>query len=785
MQDKINIAVGLSAESSVWRNKSVSWDNLVNKLSKPIITNETHKEYINASKDQQSTIKDVGGFVGATLLNNRRTKSNVVSRQIVSLDIDFGELDFWNNFTMLYSCAAVLHSTHKHSSANPRFRLVIALDREVSPDEYSAISRGIAGSLDIEIFDPTTFDTNRLMFWPSVSKDGEFIFEKQKGEYLSADSILEDYDDWKDTSLWPISAKHSSNINALKNKQQDPLDKKGVIGAFCRSYDIHEAVAEFIPDEYVKTDEDRYTYSKGSTSNGVIVYDDKFMFSHHGSDPISGLLCNAFDLVRIHKFGLLDAKQQVIGKSSNSFKAMEDFARELSKIKKQIAEESVNAAKYDFSEDAEEAEEASIDWMEELEIDAKGKYLSTAPNISTIFSHDSRLKDAFKYNDFNYKNYAMHNLPWRKLKEPEPMKNVDFSGIRNYIESIYGISSTLKVEDALMIQLEKNRYNPVEDYLNSLDWDGTKRLDSILIDYMGADDTLFNREAARKTLVAAVARIYRPGIKFDLVLTLVGGQASGKSSLISILGNGWSSDTFTTVSGKESFEQLQGAWLIEIAELSGFRKGDVESVKHFISKQEDSFRPAYGRVIETFPRRCVFIGTTNDANFLKDPTGNRRFLPVDVFRSRAKRNLLTELKPEVDQIWAEAVKLFKTGEPLTLSSEAEYQAVKEQAAHSDVDERRGIIEQYLDIKVPAHWGSLSIEERRLYLSGDKFSGSVRSYVSVPEVWCECLCLSRESMDRYKTRPINDILKSLTDWEQVKSTKTFPIYGKQKYYERCL
>ncbi|NMB02799.1 MAG: hypothetical protein GX971_14970 [Firmicutes bacterium] len=436
--------------------------------------------------------------------------------------------------------------------------------------------------------------------------------------------------------------------------------------------------------------------------------------------------------------------------------------------------------------------EEDLEWMQELEIDSKGGYKPIAQNLNLIFSHDSRLRGLFKHNDFDGKKYVFGTLPWRRVPYPEPVKNVDFAGVRNYIEIIYGITAANKIEDSLELEFEKNHYHPVLDYLKSLDWDGTPRIDNLLIRYFGAKDNIYNREAIRKTLVGAVARVFTPGIKFDLVLTLISTtQGTGKSSFFRALGKSWFSDTFLSVNGKDAFEQLQGTWIMEMAELAGLKKADIESIKHFISKQEDIFRPAYARVSETFPRQCVFVATTNENAFLRDPSGNRRFMPVDIWNKKLIDN--EELKEfltndyEIDQVWAEAVHLFRKGEKLYLSSESEKIATVEQSMHSEVDERRGIIEAYLDRLLPTNWGDMDIFERRNYLE-DPLSpnGEIqRDYVCVAEIWCECLGKAKEDMDRYKTREINDILRGLDGWEQIGTTRTFPLYGKQKYYARKL
>ena len=788
----LNIAIGLSAKSKIWKNTKISWADMVDKLAEVTKTSETFKQYQNANKGERSKIKDVGGYVGGYLRNGRRKPENVVHRQLITLDLDFAHPDVWDDFVMAYDNAAVLHSTHSHSPENPKYRLIMPINREVSPDEYVAIARRIAGDIGIEFFDNTGFQPYRLMFWGSCSKDAEYYFKSQDGEFIDADEILATYIDWTDSSLYPMSGAHQEDVKKLAQKQQDPEEKKGVIGAFCRSYSIPEAIQSFLPEQYTEAGKDRYTYTKGSTAGGLIVYEDKFAYSHHGTDPISGQLCNAFDLVRAHLFGYLDNDStQPIGKRP-SFKFMEELCRKDAKVRRTIAAENLNSSRYDFADDWEDEEievtEEDLDWAENLEIDGRGRYLSTANNLNLILANDVRLKEVFKYNTFDGKRYVCQSLPWRKITSPEPIKNVDYSGVRNYIETIYGIVGTSKIDDCLALEFERRAFHPIKDYLNSVEWDGKERVNTLLIDYFGADDNAYTRAAIRKMLVGAVARIFRAGIKFDLVLTLVGEQGDGKSTFINSLGGIWFSDSFSTLHGKDAFEQLQGAWLIEMAELAGLRKSEVEAIKHFLTKQEDTYRPAYARSVETYPRQCVFFATTNKRAFLTDPTGNRRFMPVDVNKNRATKDPFNMAQEEIDQIWAEAVTMYKAGETLYLDKEEELLAKREQRGHREQDERVGIIERYLDTPLSTNWDKLDLAERRMFLDEDTDTpkGTVeRDYVCVAEVWCECLGKNKEDMTRYQTRDINDILRSLEEWEECKSSKNFKLYGKQRYYERKL
>lgn len=784
----LSIAIGLNVSSKIWKNTKMTWSNLVQKLSTPVITAETYKRFMNATKEEQSKIKDVGGFVGGFLTNGRRDKTNVLYRQLITLDIDFSHENFWWDFTMLFGCAAVIHSTHKSCPEKPRHRLIIPIDREVSQEEYQAIARKVAGDLNIDLFDQSTFDVNRLMFWPSVSSDAEYYFEYQDGPFLEADYVLGLYNDWHDTREWPTASDSNDIIRQAIKKQEDPDSKKGIIGVFCRAYSIQSAIETFLSEVYTPAGDERYTYVNGSTAAGLITYDDKFAYSHHGTDPAGGRLCNAFDLVRIHKFGHLDTGKEKEDKDKKSFKAMEEFASKDPFVKKHIAEEKFAEAKFEFAEEATQAMDEEVDnsWVTQLDANTKGEYENSANNLNVIIQYDQFLKDVFKLNTFDNRRYVTRSLPWRKVDIMEPLRDVDYSGVRNYIECVYGIVSSQKVDDALALEFEKKRFHPITEYLKSLVWDKTQRIDTLLIDYFGADDNAYTRAAIRKMLCAAVARVFEPGVKFDTALILVGPQETYKSTFIKKLGKHWFSDTFTTVQGKESFEQLQGAWIIEMAELSGLKKAEVETIKHFISKREDQFRPAYGRTVETYKRQCVFFGTTNKDDFLRDPTGNRRFLPIDVrpeFVTKSVPEDLTE--EEIDQIWAEAYKLYRAGEPLYMTGEEDVIAKIEQHKHSETDERKGVIEEYLNKKYPDNWNDMDLYDRRHWLE-DPLSqnGTIpKDFVCVAEIWCECLGKDKTDMSRYNTREVNEILRSLPEWEYINSTKNFSIYGKQKYYKR--
>lgn len=821
---KIQIAVAQSAARKRFRNKSISWTGFVDKLSDPQRTHETYKEYMAMTKGEQSNIKDVGGYVAGYLADGIRNKTSVVSRSMLTLDLDFAPYGIEDDITAFIGCEYVLHSTHKHSKDNPRYRLIIPLSTEVTREQYEPIARKVAELLDIEYFDKTTFQTERLMFWPSCSKDGEYIFIHNEGDFLDPEDILNEYVDWKNISEWP----YHSDVDILIDertgkKQENPTEKRGVVGMFCRTYDIHEAIQEFLSEEYTPEENNRYTYTKGSTASGAVVYDDMFLYSNHATDPAACQLCNSFDLVRLHKFGHLDRGEVSTGSNTKSYKEMERFVLELPEVRRIALEESKRAVLGDFdlfpnreaqtkekspenalkaanTEDIEDAEEVeteeiteSTEWLSKLEVLPSGFPKPTDANITVIFRNDPALKGMFIYDEMENRRYVKKGIIWRTLKKDcEPFRDVDYSGLRNYFGITYEISSPTKIEDVLSLTFENNRFHPVRDFLEAQTWDGVERLDTLLTDVMGVEDNLYVREAIRKSLCAAVARVYEPGKKWDMVLTLVGEtEGTGKSTFFRLLGGRWFSDSFYTVQGKEAAEQIQGKWIIEMAELSGMRKADVEAVKHFITKQCDYYRAAYGRTTDEYPRQCVFFATTNTREFLQQGQ-NRRFLPVEVNPEFAIVDVFSkEFEDMIPQIWAEAVKRYKDGEFLDLSREAKEIAFSTRKEFEEVDERIGLVQEFVNMPLPIQWKSWGITARRQHVQDYLHmlpeerpkEGERRTKVTNIEIWCELFGKSKEDFDKRQYRDQRQLLNNLPGWTRGNGLICLQCYGRQRYYYR--
>lgn len=788
-----DIALGRHRWDKSWKNREMTWQDFVIRISKTARTAETYKDYMLAKKARQDEIKDVGGYVGGYVAKGRRLKGNVTHRQLITLDIDFGPGEAWDDFTMMYGCAAAIYSTHKHSPHKPRYRLIIPLDRPVFDDQYQAIARKIADHLDIENFDHTTFQASRLMYWPSTSKDGEYHFEYQDGPWLSADDILNSYTDWTDSSEWPMCSREDEKVQYGIKQQGDPLEKGGIIGAYCRTYTIQEVIETQLSDVYEPCDtDDRFTYTGGSTAGGLVVYEDKFAFSHHGTDPTSGKLCNAFDLVRLHKFASKDdgAAEGTPSNRLPSYLAMQDYCTKDVAVRKQLGTERLESARHDFDVPVPETDidaDENNDWISELDIDKKGNFRSTIDNVVKILKNDPAIKGKLRFNAFEQREIATANLPWRKVtSETMYLTDKDDAGVRHYMERVYEIGGIQKTTDAMSLHLAANSFHPVRDYLNGLKWDGRRRLDTLLIDYLGAEDSDYVRMVTRKTFVGAVARIFRPGVKFDTMLTLLGPQGAGKSTLIKKMGREWFSDTFTTVQGKESFEQLQGCWIVEVGELAGLNKAETNAIKSYVSKTDDRYRVAYGRRVENFPRQCIFIGTSNNNDPLRDATGGRRFWVVAVSLTTPEKSVFEDLvEYEVGQLWAEAVEAFKLGETIYLDQDIEKTAKEKQAEHTERDERTGIILKYLDTLLPENWKEKDTWQRREWLGSQEISEpglEVRTRVCVAEIYCELLGGMQKDMDPFKTKSLHNIMRSLPGWTESGKTD-FPIYGTQRAYRR--
>lgn len=762
----IRLSTGNSRMEKKWNLAEMELSDFRERISTTHRTSETVEQYRKMSKVQQDSIKDVGGFVLGTLKGGRRKKDTVLTRSGLTLDMDYGTPDIMDEIEMFFDFHCMIYSTHKHTPEKPRLRLIIPLSREVTPDEYGAVARKVAEEIGIELFDDTTYEPSRLMYWPSTSADGEFVFREIEGEVLDPDAVLAKYKDWRNTAEWPVSKRQQTIVQRDIQKQANPLEKPGIVGAFCRTYSIRDAIDTFLQDTYKRsTMPGRYDYIPADSQAGVVIYEDKFAYSHHATDPACGKLMNAFDVVRLHRFGDLDAKADPDSDPSRlpSFKAMQEFAVQDESVKIQLGKEREQLAQAEFNSVEDE------NWQTMLELDKQGKVKDTMANIAAIVSHDENLK-SIVYNEFKGCIDVIGPLPWKQVKPG--FNDSDVANAKLYFERVYGIWSPTKFKDALLAVVAAERiYHPIKDYFAGLTWDGVPRLDSLLIDYCGAEDNPYTRAVTRKTLCAAVARVYEPGRKFDSILVLSGPQGIGKSTFFAKLGGAWYSDSLaiSNMKDKTAAEKLQGYWILELGELAGIKKVDVETVKSFVTRVDDKYRQAYGMVVESHPRSCIIVGTTNsESGFLRDITGNRRFWPVQVSERGSHHPWDLE---EIDQVWAEAIQAYKDGESLFLSGEVAQMAYAKQQEAMESDDREGLVQDYLDRLLPENWDNMDLYQRRTFLGGSEFEdtpteGTVRrERVCIMEIWCECFGKERQNLKKADSYELEGILNKIGGWER--------------------
>lgn len=785
--NKYALSVAGSSASLKWSTVRYTWGDFLERLNRDIRSTETMRDFDRLDRAARANLKDVGGYMAGELSGARRLKSAVLSRSMITLDVDYADSLFPVEFdTRFPGVAAVIYNTRSDREKSRRFRVVVPFAEEVQDAaQYEAAARKMAELLGIDLFDPTTFQTERMMYWQSLSSDQPKVFEVFEGEPISAEYLLSLYgnnEEWRDIRNWAFKSDQEKETRAIVSKAmaQNPREKAGLVGAFCRAYSVPAAIEKYLSDVYeIAPGNDRYTYKAGHSVGGMIVFDDLFCFSYHSTDPISdGHAYNAYDLVRVHKFGHL-------GK--------EDSTKEMNKLvcaDKECVKDMVtpDADLDDFDDYGDAVKSDNTEEVTDLvwDLDGKGNKQVTVNNFVNAFKSDPLLNGLLAYDMLKETIvFTRPSFTAKGSKKGDLVNDTDISIIKGRIERMHGIYNDAKLNDAIEQVSSDNAFHPIKLYLESLTWDGVPRIDTFLVEYMGAEDNAYTREAFRKMLLAAVTRIYEPGRKFDTALVFYSEQGVGKSTLIQRLSKGWFNDSLTNLSGKESYEAIQFAWLVELAELSALRKSDVEAVKNFISKREDTYRGAYARRVKTHKRQCVFFGSTNDDEFLKDATGNRRFFPVEVKRTRKTRLIFEpEFDAIVDQLWAEAMEGYMLGEALTLSDEAEAIAGGTREEFTERTPIQGLIEEYLDRLFPADYEDRFLAQRLDFLNGDlgEEGTETKNSFSLIELWTEALGRRKDEYTVVKARELSNAVKALKGWKRDKQARQ-KVYGPQVIYRR--
>lgn len=779
----LNIAYGNNRQAKKWVNKTICFDDLKERLKVTIRTTESAEEYAKMNKAQRDAAKDHGGFVAGVLEGGRRKVDTVGSRSMLSLDGDRITAEFLEHYEQLCPYTSVLYTTHSSTDENPRVRLVLPMTRDVTPEEFVAVSRYLADMFGIDYFDECSYQPNQLMYWPSTPANGSFVYKETNGGWLDPDGILSQHPEWTDPTRLPTSSRESKANTVAQQKVQEPLTKDGVVGLFNRTYyPVTNALETFLSDVYEPTvNENRWHFIASSSMAGVEIKEDKFVYSHHAKDPAYLKLCNAFDIVRIHKFGDLDDKA--------SFTAMCDFAMQQDEVKLLATNERLADVNADFSDDGND------DWKIRLRYQPRSSVLENSVyNLNLILNNDPDFAN-FAFNEMANRIQITGPLPWDRPEGNAFWRDADTAQLKALIDVRYVPFSSRNHDVAFTKVADDRHFHPVRDYLNSLpEWDGVERVEDLFIRYLQADDTEYIRAVTRKTFAAAVARVYVPGIKFDCVPVLDGEQGIGKSTIVKdLVGSEYYSETLslTDMDDKSGAEKLQGFWIVEIGELAGMKKADIEKVKAFLSTSDDKYRPSYGKVVESHPRQCIIIATVNgERGYLRDITGNRRFWIIKVHQKKQKKawNFTDEFR---QQFWAEAKAIWQSGEKLYLEGEMLQEAEKQQREAMETDERVGMIEEYLNTRLPANWAEMDLYDRKNYLNGTEFGmpenrGSIeRTEVSNAEIWCECFGRNLQELKPSDSYGIATMMAQIPGWERTTVIKRQPLYGRQRLYRKTM
>ena len=415
--------------------------------------------------------------------------------------------------------------------------------------------------------------------------------------------------------------------------------------------------------------------------------------------------------------------------------------------------------------DAMEPAQTQEEIREMLEGTQKGGVKNSIKNCLTVFQRDPLLRGAVSYNILSERVDIVKPLGWERTSAT--LTDMDMKYLLLYLEEHYGLTSEKKVENAIQIVANENRYHPVRDYLNSLQWDGTERIRYALHHFLGADTDEYTFEALKLFMMGAIRRVFQPGSKFEVMLCLVGGQGAGKSTFFRLLAvkDEWFSDDLKKLDDENVYRKLQGHWIIEMSEMIATANArSIEEIKSFLSRQKETYKVPY----ETHPadrlRQCVFGGTSNAMDFLPlDRSGNRRFLPVQVCPEQAEVHILEDeaaSRSYLQQVWAEAMTIYRAGGwKLTFSPEMVRYLKEHQKDLMPEDTKAGMIQAFLD----------------------SYTGDT---VCSKQLYKEALNHAFDEPKQWEIREINEIMNQcVTGWTYFSNPRSFAGYGRQKGWER--
>ena len=401
----------------------------------------------------------------------------------------------------------------------------------------------------------------------------------------------------------------------------------------------------------------------------------------------------------------------------------------------------------------------------ELGVTDKGLVRQSIQNAVTVLLKDPLLAGRIRRNELTDKTEIIGDVGWKR--RGSAITDTDVNQIRLYLEKTYGLTREKQIRATIDIVSSENSFHPIRDYLNSLKWDGRERIRYLLPRYLGAEESPYVYEMTKLMMLGAINRVFHPGCKFEIMLCLVGGQGAGKSTLLRFLAirDEWFTDDLRRLDDENVYRKIQGHWFIEMAEMLATNSAkSIELIKSFLSRTKETYKIPYETHPEDRPRQCIFLGSSNNVNFLPyDTTGNRRFAPIPICAEKAERHPLDDEKECRDYIihcWAEAMEIYRSGDYcLTFPKELDNDVRKMQTDYMPDDSTFGVIQNYLDT----------------------FNGE---YVCAIQIYEEAFKLTYDPQKRSVLQPINNVMnQGMPGWDSKAVTHKFKEYGAQRAWHR--
>ncbi len=700
IEDKIRIAEGINAQTSYWENKSLTWNELKEKLKTPRRTQESMEQYDNYKKADRHKAKDGLGFVGGFCDKNKRTNETIATRSILTLDFDNCDKNIWNKLEQInFEC--VLYSTHSHRADKPKIRCIAPLTREINFNEYNFIMRKIVNNLSLwpEI-DISCFKISQFMYYPSCSQDAEFYYSSISGSIINPADFLKP--GWEDEllELRKEDTKDKKTTESKPGPKSNGREKTGPIGEFCRKYTITQVLDQFLSEFYEKgSKKNCYTWINGEGTDGLkILDDDSLCISYHGTDPAgNGQQCNSFDLIKIHLCN--DDLSKAVKWCADKLGMNEAKTKENPDFTFVKWNPDYVMVKFTDTKDGPMTKRLSEYWNMYEGIEKKPKFeeykvLPVIENVECLLRHYNL---SLKYNIFKasfeiWVNNKIHRL------DDHLVKIIDM-GIKHGFKP-----PKEKILPSLIYIARKNKYNPVEDYLKNCHQYYLNNPDNDVFKQISDTITSDNRNKEKYIGRFLLQMVYLACSKEDSqtapqhLLVLQGKQGIGKTTWFqNLLPQQLKSKYFLggrvlELANKDHIMETITNWLCEIGEIaSTFKKSDQEAFKNFVTAFKDKFRIPYAPEPIEQKRRTTLCATTNDVEYLKDLTGTRRFLTLACTKINYNHDV------DIDMLWGYMYHLYLKNKPYWFTEKEIDEVIRDNDAFLSKPESITIIEEKFNL----------------------------------------------------------------------------------------